>query len=200
MSTSEAPIIPIGEQGLSDRISHIINEAHPGFALGMLIIPTALAVLAYWLGVTKLLFWTHIASGAVWFAMVLFFAWILGPTIDKVSDQTAGEFVVALVPKLTVFFIGSMTATVIAGTLLAETLYGFGEFWVQVALGYGWGLWVFGLVLPFRYIMKMYYELQTESPDTEFLETLEKREMVAGLIESVLMLGIIGVMTMIRLP
>lgn len=198
MSTRKANAIPIGEQGLPDRISHVINEAHPGFALGMLLIPTALAILAYWLGIPKLLFWTHIASGAVWSAMVLFFAWILGPTIDKVSDQTAGEFVVALVPKLTVFFIGSMTATVIAGTLLAQTRYGFGEFWIQVALVYGWGLWVYGLGLPFRYIMKMYYELQTASSDPAYIETLEQREMVAGLVESVLMLGIIGVMTIVR--
>lgn len=190
----------IGDQGLSDRIGHHIDKAHPGFAAGMLVIPTALAVLAYLLDVTKLLFWTHIASGAVWFAMVLFFAWVLGPTLDKVSDRTAGEFATALIPKLSVFFIGAMTGTVIAGTLLAYELYGFGNFWIQVALVYGWGLWVYGLALPFRYIMQMYYELQKETPNPERLEAIEKREMIAGLIESVLMLGILGIMTMIRLP
>lgn len=184
-----------------DRIKHVAEDANPAFAAGAVVVPIGIAALAALSGNHVFLFYTHVAAGAIWFALALFFPAVVGPTLGGLSPEVAAEFTGRFTPKVVFFMFGIPTATVLSGTALASAfgLLAAGDVWVNAALALGWGLWVFGLVVVSPTHLKIYWQTLAEAPDTVLLERLERRVMVVGLVDAVVMLVVIGLMTGIRL-
>jgi hypothetical protein len=190
----------VRDLGLAERVGHLANEANPAFAAVCVVVPLALTAVGYALDLPRVLFYAHLATGALWFAVAIFMAVVVGPALGSLSDGAAAEFDAAITPKTVWFVFGTSLGTVVSGTLLLEQLYGLtATFWGQVALGFGWLLWLFGLVVPNRLHLKTYYLRLAGDDAPDRMARLERRTMVVGLVETALMLAIVFVMTRIRL-
>ncbi|GAB7008348.1 hypothetical protein [Halorubrum trueperi] len=186
-----------------DRVRHLADAANPAFAAGSLLVPLVFFGASLALSSTTLLFYTHVAAGAVWFGFALIFPAIIGPTLGGLGREASAAVTTTLVPKAVFFLVGFSLTTVLSGTvLLTPDLglgYGFASRWSSVALGIGWGLFAFGLVVPHRLQLSAYYETLSSEPDASRLEAIEKKNLVVGLFEAATMLGIIVLMTGFRL-
>jgi len=193
----------IAAQGLSDRIRHLADAANPAFAVGSLLVPLACFGVSLLLASTELLFYTHVAAGAVWFGFALIFPAIIGPTLGGLGDEASTAVTATLVPKAVFFLVGFSMTTVLSGTVLLRADpglgYGFSGTWSALALGVGWGLFAFGLAVPHRLQLSAYYETLSPDPDASRLEAIEKKNLVVGLFEGAVMLGIVVLMTGFRL-
>ena len=193
----------VAELGFVERIRHLADAANPAFAVGSFLVPLAFFAVSFALASTELLFYTHVAAGAVWFGFALIFPAIIGPTLGGLDDEASAAVTATLVPKAVFFLVGFSLTTVLSGTvLLTPELglgYGFGGTWSGLALGVGWGLFAFGLAVPHRLQLSAYYETLSPDPDASRLESIEKKNLVVGLFEAATMLGLIVLMTGFRL-
>ena len=193
----------VAELGFLERIRHLADAANPAFAAGSFLVPLAFLAASLALASTELLFYTHVAAGAVWFGFALIFPAIIGPTLGGLDEEAAAAVNETLIPKAVFFLVGFSLTTVLSGTvLLTPGLglgYGFGGTWSGLALGLGWGLFAFGLAVPHRLQLSAYYETVSPDPDASRLESIEKKNLVVGLFEGAVMLAIIVLMTGFRL-
>ncbi|WP_049982879.1 hypothetical protein [Halorubrum sp. BV1] len=193
----------VTEQGLVDRICHLADAANPAFAAGCLLVPLVVLAVSVLASSTTLLFYTHVAAGAVWFGFALIFPAIIGPTLGGLSEEASAAVTGTLVPKAVFFLVGFSFTTVLSGTvLLTDGLglgYGFSGAWSSAALGVGWGIFAFGLAVPHRLHLSAYYETQSPNPDPSRIESVEKKTLVVGLFEAAVMLALIALMTGFRL-
>lgn len=200
MSTvDEASGGEVGELALPDRIRHLAEAANPVFAAVCVALPLVLTAAGYALAMPRVTFYVHVATGALWFALAIFMAVVLGPVLGSLDEAAAAKVDAALTPKMVWFIFGASLGTVVSGTALLDQLYAFDQFWGQVALGYGWLLFGFGLLVTHRMHLKTYYLGLAGNPKPDRMERLQKRVAMVGLAEAVLMLGIIYVMLRIRL-
>lgn len=193
----------VTDGNIFERVQHLAAAANPAFAVGSVAVPLSFVAASVLLSSTRLLFYTHVAAGAVWFGFALIFPAVIGPTLGGLDRETAAAVTTALTPKVVFFVLGFSLATVASGTvLLAPDLglgYGFDGRWPTLSLSLGWGLFVFGLLVPNRIHLRAYYESRTDDPDPSRLEAIEKKNLVVGLFEAAVMLGIIVLMTGLRL-
>jgi hypothetical protein len=193
----------VAEQGFIDRVQHLADAANPAFAAGSLLVPLAFFAASLALGSTELLFYTHVAAGAVWFGFALIFPAVIGPTLGGLDEAAAAAVNRTLIPKAVFFLVGFSLTTVLSGTVLLTPDiglgYGFGGTWSGLALGLGWGLFAFGLAVPHRLHLSAYYETVSPDPDADRLESIEKKNLVVGLFEGAMMLALIVLMTGFRL-
>ncbi|RLM70598.1 hypothetical protein DVK05_05550 [Halorubrum sp. Atlit-8R] len=193
----------VAEQGFIDRVQHLADAANPAFAAGSLLVPLAFFAASLALGSTELLFYTHVAAGAVWFGFALIFPAVIGPTLGGLDEAAAAAVNRTLIPKAVFFLVGFSLTTVLSGTVLLTPDiglgYGFGGTWSGLALGVGWGLFAFGLAVPHRLHLSAYYETVSPDPDADRLESIEKKNLVVGLFEGAAMLALIVLMTGFRL-
>ncbi|WP_280585549.1 hypothetical protein [Halorubrum sp. Boch-26] len=193
----------VAESGVVERIRHLADAANPAFAAGSILVPLAFFAASLALASTGLLFYTHVAAGAVWFGFALIFPAIIGPTLGGLDEEASAAVTATLVPKAVFFLVGFSLTTVLSGTvLLTSDLglgYGFASRWSSAALGVGWGLFAFGLVVPHRLQLRAYYETLTPDPDAARLESIEKKNLVVGLFEGAVMLALIVLMSGFRL-
>lgn len=193
----------VSDGNILERVQHLADAANPAFAAGSLLVPLAFFAASLVVSSTELLFYTHVAAGGVWFGFALIFPAIIGPTLGGLGDEASAAVTTTLVPKAVFFLVGFSLTTVLSGTvLLTPDLglgYGFGGAWSGVALGVGWGLFAFGLAVPHRLHLSAYYETLSQNPDASRLEAIERKTLVVGLFEAVVMLGIIVLMTGFRL-
>ncbi|EMA63660.1 hypothetical protein [Halorubrum lipolyticum] len=193
----------VAEENVVERVQHLAAAANPAFAAGSLLVPLAFLAASLLLSSTELLFYTHVAAGAVWFGFALIFPAIIGPTLGGLDAEASAAVNTALIPKAVFFLVGFSLTTVLSGTaLLTPDLglgYGFASRWSSVALGVGWGLFAFGLAVPHRLQLSAYYETLSPNPDASRLEAIEKKNLVVGLFEAAVMLGLIVLMTGFRL-
>lgn len=187
----------------------LASAANPTFAVGTIAVPLALLAATYVVatnGEWRGLFYVHVATGALWFSVAIFFPAVLGPTIGSLDPPAARQFSATFTPKVVFFVTGISLTAVLSGTLLADVMGLFdlsnplapSGLWITVALAVGWGLWLFGLVVPNRLHLKAYYEGQSADPDPSVLAGIERRTLVVGLFEAGVMLAIIYVMTNLR--
>jgi len=193
----------VTERPIGERLQHLAAAANPLFAVGSVLVPLAFVAASVLASNTRLLFYTHVVAGAVWFGFALIFPAVIGPTLGGLDRETASAVTTALTPKVVFFLLGFSLTTVLSGTLLLSgdlgLGYGFSGRWPTLSLGVGWGLFGFGLVVPNRIHLRAYYESRREEPDPERLESIEKTNLVVGLFEAAAMLGIIVLMTGLRL-
>jgi len=193
----------VPEQGFFDRVRHLADAANPAFAAGCLLVPLVVLAVSVLASSTTLLFYTHVAAGAVWFGFALIFPALIGPTLGGLSEEASAAVTGTLVPKAVFFLVGFSLTTVLSGTaLLTGDLgldYGFSSAWSSAALGVGWGLFAFGLAVPHRLQLSAYYESQSPDPDASRLESIEKKNLVVGLFEAAVMLVLVALMTGFRL-
>ena len=185
------------------RVTHLAEAANPAFAAGSVVVPLLFVAASVLVSSTRLLFYTHVAAGAVWFGFALIFPAVIGPVLGGLDRETAADVTTALTPKVVFFVLGFSLTTVVSGTLLLGPdlglEYGFSGQWPTLSLAAGWGLFAFGLLVPNRIHLSAYYESRSAEPDVSRLEAIEKRNLVVGLVEAVAMLGIIVLMTGLRL-
>ena len=193
----------VAESGFVDRIRHLAGAANPAFAAGSFLVPLAFLAASLALASTELLFYTHVAAGAVWFGFAVIFPAIIGPTLGGLDEEASAAVTTTLVPKAVFFLVGFSLTTVLSGTVLLTTDlglgYGFGGAWSGAALALGWGLFAFGIAVPHRLHLSAYYETLSPDPDASRLESIEKKNLVVGLFEAAMMLAIIVMMTGFRL-
>ena len=193
----------VSDGNIIERVQHLANAANPAFAAGSLLVPLAFFAASLLLSSTELLFYTHVAAGAVWFGFALIFPAIIGPTLGGLNEEASAAVTTTLVPKAVFFLVGFSLTTVLSGTvLLTPDLglgYGFGGTWSGLALALGWGLFAFGLAVPHRLHLSAYYETRSPTPDASRLEAIEKKNLVVGLFEAAVMLALIVLMTGFRL-
>ena len=193
----------VAERSVGERLQHLAAAANPVFAVGSILVPLAFVAASVLASSAQLLFYTHVAAGAVWFGFALIFPAVIGPTLGGLDRETASAVTTALTPKVVFFLLGLSLTTVLSGTLLLSSGlglgYGFSGRWPTLSLGIGWGLCAFGLVGPNRIHLRAYYESRLEEPDPERLESIEKTNLVVGLFEAAVMLGVIVLMTGLRL-
>lgn len=194
---------PVREREFLYRVQHLASEANPAFATGSVVLPLVVLGLGIALGSTQLLFYTHVVTGAVWFGFALVFPAVVGPALGALDHENAAAVMTQLTPKLVFFIFGFSLTTVLSGTVLLTSEYGLGYgftgLWPTASLGLAWGLFLFGLVVPNRIHLRAYYESRTETPDPDRLASIEKRNAVVGVVEAIAMLGIIVLMTGLRL-
>ncbi|EMA59041.1 hypothetical protein [Halorubrum kocurii] len=193
----------VSDGNILERVRHLANAANPAFAAGSLLVPLAFFAASLLLSSTELLFYTHVAAGAVWFGFALIFPAIIGPTLGGLNEEASAAVTTTLVPKAVFFLVGFSLTTVLSGTvLLTPDLglgYGFGGTWSGLALALGWGLFAFGLAVPHRLHLSAYYETLSPDPDASRLGSIEKKNLVVGLFEAAVMLALIVLMTGFRL-
>ncbi|WP_267642339.1 hypothetical protein [Haloarchaeobius amylolyticus] len=186
----------VREAGLSARLRHLAERANPAFAVGSLAVPLSAFGLAWLVGGVTALFYVHVAAGALWFSFAVIFPVIIGPVLGGVDEDAAAQVVGLLTPKTVFFLFGISATTVLSGTALLDAYgqLGGGALWPTVALGAGWGLFVFGLAVPNRLHLRSYYEHQSPDPDGETLARVERLNVAVGLFELVVMFAIVYVM------
>ena len=195
-----------GRSGVSTRVRTLATDANPAFATAALLVPLSLFGLSLALKDAKLLFFTHVGAGALWFAVGILFPAIIGPVLGSLTPDAARQVNAKLVPKLVYFAFGTSLTTVLSGTVLADRL-GYLDLaelrwtsdWVLAALLLGWGLFVFGLLVTHRLSLRSFYEGQSEAPDAALLERTGKHLFLVGNVEMVGMLAVVYVMTNLRL-
>lgn len=201
MATVDEQRVP-RDGGFGERVSHLAQQANPAFAIGSVVVPSAAVALAAALGSATGLFYTHVVTGAIWFGFALVFPAVVGPVLGGLDDEAAWAVTRRLTPKVVFFVFGTSLATVVSGTILlggTGLSYGYSGTWPTVALASGWGLFLFGLVVPNRLHLREYYLRSRDDPDEAALSTVERRILAVGLFEAVAMLGIIVTMTGLRL-
>jgi len=193
----------VADLGFVERVQHLADAANPAFAAGSFLVPLAFLAASLALANTELLFYTHVAAGAVWFGFALIFPAIIGPTLSGLDEAASAAVNAVLIPKAVFFLVGFSLTTVLSGTVLLTPEiglgYGFGGMWSGLALGLGWGLFAFGLAVPHRLQLSAYYETRSANPDASKLESIEKKNLVVGLFEGAMMLVLVGLMTGFRL-
>ncbi|MEZ3145317.1 hypothetical protein [Halobaculum sp. MBLA0143] len=186
-----------------ERVTHLAQRANSAFAAGSVAVPLGVVAVAAALGSTAGLFYAHVAAGALWFGFALVFPAVVGPVLGGLDDDAARKVTRRLTPKVIFFVFGASLATVVSGTLLlsgdAGLAYGYSGTWPTLALASGWGLFFFGLAVPNRLHLREYYLRTASDTDESALASVEKKILAVGLFEAAAMLGIIAVMSGLRL-
>jgi hypothetical protein len=132
--------------------------------------------------------------------MDFFFKFVLGPSLDAAPDEAAGAVNAALVPKLLVVAEPLSLGVVASGIALAD-LFGYWAdptVWLWAALGVSLVMLAVGFGPLHLLTTKLSAELARPDPDGERVESLLGRTMQWGLLQTVLMLAVVGTMVGLR--
>lgn len=183
-----------------EELSLVLDAADRRFAGVAAAVTLGAPLVAYLSGVASVLFYVHVTLGAFWFGMDFFFKFVLGPSLDAAPDDAAGAVNAALVPKLLVVAEPLSLGVVASGIALAE-LFGYWAdptIWLWAALGISAILLAVGYGPLHVLTTKLSAELSMPDPDPDRVESLLGRTMQWGLLQTVLMLGVVATMVGIR--
>jgi hypothetical protein len=183
-----------------EELSVVLDAADRRFAAVAVAVTLGTPLVAYLSGVASLLFYVHVALGAFWFGMDFFFKFVLGPSLDAAPDEAAGAVNAALVPKLLVVAEPLSLGVVASGIGLAD-LFGYWAdptVWLWAALGVSLVMLAVGFGPLHLLTTKLSAELARPDPDGERVESLLGRTMQWGLLQTVLMLAVVGTMVGLR--
>lgn len=183
------------------ELSPLVDLADRQFAVAAAAITLGAPLLAYLSGDLRALFYVHVALGAFWFGLDFFFKFVLGPALETAPDESAGAVNRALVPKIVVVAEPLSIGVVASGIGLAQRLgyWANPTIWLWAALGIATLMLLVGFG-PLHWITtQMVVELASDQPDSEQLDSFFARSMRWGLLQTVFMLAIIGMMTGMRL-
>lgn len=146
------------------------------------------------------MFYVHVGLGAFWFGLDFFFKFVVGPTLDEVSEEAGSMVNQHLLPKMAVVAEPLSVGVVGSGIGLAEMMgyWDSPSLWLWGSLGISVTMLLIGFG-PLHYLTtKMGVELSRPEPDPKRLDGLFGATMKWGLVQTVLMLAIIAMMTGIR--
>ena len=194
MSTTDRPATH------REQLGATIDSASPRFAAAAAGITLGAPVVAFLSGDVRALFYVHVALGAFWFGFDLFFKFVLGPALGRAGPEASGEVNRFLVPKMVTVAEPLSVGVVGSGIGLAYLL----GYWADPT-GWLWGALGVSLLMlaigfgPLHVITtRMSVEFSMPDPDGALLEDLFGGAMRWGLVQTVLMLVVVGMMTGLR--
>lgn len=183
-----------------EELGILINSAGTQFATVAALLFLGAPIAAYLSGDPRILFYVHVALGAFWFGLDFFFKFVIGPALDKVSDEAAGSINQHLVPRMAVVAEPLSVGVIGSGIGLAGMMgyWDSSSLWLWGALGIGFLMLLIGFGPLHLLTTRMGVELSQPEPDGDRLDDLFEQTMKWGLLQTVLMLLIIGMMTGLR--
>lgn len=182
-------------------VKRIVDQAGWKFVAGAIILPNAILTTALITGSIRLLFYTHVLTGAMWTGFDLFMGFIFGPSLAKVGPRERAEVFKQLTPK-TSFLLPMISGVAIgSGILMARRfmILSLSNFWVAVSLFITLLLTIqgFGILMPNG--IRIYLEILSEKPDIEKIGRLGLRNARLGGVQGLLQLAIIYAMANLRM-
>lgn len=147
--------------------------------------------------ITAIFAWFHIVSAIMWLGEGILFAFVIAPSLAKISPPSSGEFFVKIVPRVSTYFRIVAGTTVLFGLLLIYTGISNGDF-PAFSLSSTWGASItiglsFGLIaflnsefvaqLPLRKVIRLIKEMQASGkhePPAELPKTIKKASLTAN--------------------
>lgn len=183
-----------------EELGVVVDLADQQFAIVAVLVTIGAPVVAYLSGITSLVFYVHVALGAFWFGLDFFFKFVLGPALDAAPEDAAGAVNHQLIPKIVAVAEPLSVGVIGSGIGLAYML----GYWTDPSV-WLWGALVIGVLMllngfgPLHLVTtRMVVELDKGEPDGERLDTLFGKAMQWGLLQTVFMLAIIGMMVGLR--
>ena len=146
-----------------------------------------------------LLDFVHVMFGALWTGIDLFMGFVIGPVMRHVSLDTRRAMIAGIIPRTLILMPTLSTITSTAGWFLAERMgfldLGYPQFWwVIAALAIVSVLIVQGLgyLLPMN--LKLYFEIQKDTPDQDKLRRWMRTYVRVVAVQGTMQVAIIVVM------
>jgi hypothetical protein len=146
-----------------------------------------------------LLDFVHVMSGALWTGIDLFMGFVIGPVMRYVSLDTRRAMIAGIIPRTLILMPTLSTITSTAGWFLAVRMgfldLGYPQFWwVIAALVIVTVLTVQGLgyLLPMN--LKLYFEIQKDTPDQDKLRRWMRTYVRVVAVQGTMQVAIIAVM------
>src|SRR5665213_38716 len=146
-----------------------------------------------------LLDFVHVMFGALWTGIDLFMGFVIGPVMRHVSLDTRRAMIAGIIPRTLILMPTLSTITSTAGWLLAARMgfldLGYPQFWwVIAALAIVSVLTVQGLgyLLPMN--LKLYFEIQKDTPDQDKLRRWMRTYVRVVAVQGTMQVAIIVVM------
>jgi hypothetical protein len=146
-----------------------------------------------------LLDFVHVMSGGLWTGIDLFMGFVIGPVMRGVSLDTRRAMIAGIIPRTLILMPTLSTITSTAGWFLAVRMgfldLGYPQFWwVIAALAIVSVLTVQGLgyLLPMN--LKLYFEIQKDTPDQEKLRRWMRTYVRVVAVQGTMQVAIIVVM------
>lgn len=178
----------------------LIETAGARFAAAAVALTVGLPLLVYLSRNLTAMFYLHVTLGAFWFGLDLFFKFVLGPSLGASDPDAAGIVQGELVPRMVLVAEPLSLGVVGSGIGLANLLgyWANPTHWLWGALGISIVMLAIGFGPLHSITTKMVVENAQPTPDGATLDALFAGAMKWGLVQTILMLAIIGMMTGIR--
>jgi hypothetical protein len=176
------------------------DAASRPFAVGAVLVPLVVPILAYLSGDFQIMFTVHLFLGAFWFGTAVLGAVVLGPVMGRLSEQATAEFAEGFIPKMSLLMEPVSVGVVGSGIALAQMM----GLWASpspslwAALGLAVGLLVLGFGPLHSFTVEMFDEVVAADTDHERLAALNKKYGMLSLVELVLMIAIVATMAGLR--
>lgn len=178
----------------------ILKEAGFPIILLFVLLPLTAISISFLNNSVRLLLLVHIASGFVWFILVIGSPIYCLISIKDILPSHINNRFISIIPKLTILAFGMSITTVISGTLLFVIPSSTGSqtgIWRTTALLLAWFIFALGIFGPNRYHVGEYIESNTKSPSNSRINRLRKRNLITGSVESVLIISFVIAMNFI---
>ena len=183
-----------------EELGILIDTASKRFATIAVVLFLGAPLVTYLSGDPRGLFYVHVALGAFWFGLDFFFKFVLGPALDQAGEEAAAAVNHALIPKMVVVAEPLSVGVVGSGIALADLMGYWADptVWLWGALGISTVMLLVGFGPLHVLTTRMAVELSMPDPDGERIDSLFGKTVQWGLVQTVLMLAVIGMMVGIR--
>lgn len=178
----------------------VVELADRRFAIASLLVTIGLPLAAFLSGNATVMFYVHVALGAFWFGFDFFFKFVMGPAFDAAPEEAAGAVNRQLVPKIVVLAEPLSVGVIGSGIGLAALLgyWANPSVWLWGALGIGILMLVNAFGPLHRVTTSMVVEMAKDQPDGERIGALFEQALRWGMLQTVFMLAILGMMVGLR--
>lgn len=178
------------------RIESLISCAGISFILLTVVAPMSLLAIAYLKSMSTVLLGTHILSGLVWFLLVVASPVSVLLMENYLASDNIYDWFIQNIPRLTFLAFGAGLTAVVSGSVLflSTPPTGNERMWRLLALSAGWFIFFLGLFGPNRFHLGVFYEEMSQSPDERKISSLNKKNIIVGGFEAVLIITFVVAM------